>query len=54
VALWRGTHPQLEPTLDALHAFAATTLHDDALVIVAARPPRAEAAGHAARRGAGR
>lgn len=28
------------PTLDSLRAFAAATLHDHALVIVAARPPR--------------
>jgi hypothetical protein len=29
------------PTLEALRAFAARTLADNALVIVAARPPRA-------------
>jgi hypothetical protein len=28
------------PTLDALRAFASTTLRDDALIIVAVRPPR--------------
>ena len=34
-----------QPTLEALRAFASTWLHDDALVIVAVRPPRrAEAA----------
>ena len=54
VALWRGAHPQPEPSIDALRTFAAATLHDDALVIVAARPPRTEGAGHAAKRGAAR
>jgi len=28
------------PTLDALRSFASTALHDDALVIIAVRPPR--------------
>ena len=46
LALWRsaaqGTDapPAPPPTLDALRAFAAATLHDDALIIVAVRPPR--------------
>ena len=46
LALWRSapqgadTPPAPPPTLDALRAFAATTLHDDALIIVAVRPPR--------------
>jgi hypothetical protein len=31
------------PTLDAIRAFAASTLRDDALVIVAVRPPRPKA-----------
>ena len=44
----------LVASIDALRAFAATTLHDDALVIVAARPPRTEGAGHPAKRGAAR
>jgi hypothetical protein len=45
IALWRGEGPSTRPappTLEALRAFAAATLQDDALVIVAARPPRAE------------
>jgi hypothetical protein len=42
LALWRaGTPPDAPaPTLDALRAFASTTLRDDALIIVAVRPPR--------------
>lgn len=42
LALWRGepAAAPAAPTLDALRAFAASTLKDDALVIVAARPPR--------------
>jgi hypothetical protein len=43
VDLWRGAQVSLPPSLDALRAFASMTLHDDALVIVAARPPRLEA-----------
>jgi len=49
LALWRGaalpapTAPAAPPTLDALRAFASTTLRDDALIIVAVRPPRAPA-----------
>jgi hypothetical protein len=38
--LWRGATPAPAPSLDALRAFAASALRDDALVIVAARPPR--------------
>jgi hypothetical protein len=52
IALWRGEAPATPPTVDALRAFAATTLRDDALVIVAARPPHLPArppAGHDAR-----
>jgi hypothetical protein len=45
VDLWRGTAPSPAPPLEALRAFAASTLRDDALVIVAARPPRSDAAG---------
>jgi hypothetical protein len=66
VDLWRGEGPRSRPgsgeagdpptapapSLDALRAFAALSLHDDALVIVAARPPRVPAvhpaAGHEA------
>jgi hypothetical protein len=34
------------PSLEALRAFAAASLHDEALVIVAARPPRLDPGGH--------
>jgi hypothetical protein len=40
IQLWRGEAPSPAPSLDELRAFAATSLRDDALVIVAARPPR--------------
>ncbi len=40
LALWRGVTAATPPTLDALRAFAATTFRDDALIIVAVRPPR--------------
>ena len=40
IELWRGDSATPEPTLAALQTFAAATLHDDALVIVAARSPR--------------
>jgi hypothetical protein len=40
LALWRDEAPQQAPSLEALRAFAASALRDDALVIVAARPPR--------------
>jgi hypothetical protein len=41
VALWRGdAPPPPAPSLEDLRGFAAGSLHDDALVIVAARPPR--------------
>jgi hypothetical protein len=52
IALWRDEAPATPPTLDALRAFAATTLRDDALTIVAARPPHLparSASGHDAR-----
>ncbi|MGD0529779.1 MAG: hypothetical protein ABSE49_31880, partial [Polyangiaceae bacterium] len=45
IDLWTGETPSPPPSLDALHAFAAATLHDDALVIVAARPSRLDATG---------
>ena len=45
VDLWRGEAPSPAPSLEALRAFAATTLRDDTLVIAAARPPRVDAAG---------
>jgi hypothetical protein len=39
--LWRGDPaPSPPPPLEALRAFAAASLRDEALVIVAARPPR--------------
>jgi hypothetical protein len=38
IGLWRGETPAPAPSLQALRAFAASVLHDDALVIVAARP----------------
>jgi hypothetical protein len=41
IDLWRGAARSPAPSLDALRAFAASTLHDEALVIVAARVPRA-------------
>jgi len=41
IALWRGDAAPTAPGADAIHAFTAKTLHDDALIIVAARPPRA-------------
>jgi len=40
VALWRGDVATPAPSLETLRSFAAATLRDDALVIVAARPPR--------------
>jgi hypothetical protein len=41
VALWRGEgDAPAPPTLEALQAFAAKTLRDEALVVVASRPPR--------------
>lgn len=47
VALWRGSPTAgPPPSLDALKTFAAATFKDDALVIVAARPPRIEEPQH--------
>jgi len=44
VDLWRGaTPPHAPPSLEALRSFAAAAVHDDSLVIVAGRPPRAAA-----------
>ncbi len=41
IALWRGEAPAMAPpTLEAIRTFAGLTLKDDALVLVAARPPR--------------
>jgi hypothetical protein len=41
VALWRGEAPETpSPSLDAVRAFAALLLKDDALILVATRPPR--------------
>jgi hypothetical protein len=39
-SLWQDPHDAPPPTLEALRSFAAATLRDDALVIVAVRPPR--------------
>lgn len=45
IALWRGAErSQPPPPLEALRSAAAAVLHDDALVIVAGRPPRTPAA----------
>ncbi|HEY4014423.1 MAG TPA: hypothetical protein VGM06_13870 [Polyangiaceae bacterium] len=56
IRLWRGEgRPAKAPSLDVLRAFAAAALHDDALVIVALRPPRSDDhASKPARRDAGR
>jgi hypothetical protein len=41
VSLWQGELAVVTPpTLDAVRAFSALTLHDEALVLVALRPPR--------------
>jgi hypothetical protein len=40
IQLWRGEPAEATPSLDDLQAFAAGVLHDEALVVVAARPPR--------------
>jgi hypothetical protein len=40
VQLWRSEAPEAGPSLDDLLAFAAGVLRDEALVVVAARPPR--------------
>ncbi len=41
LALWTGdAPPTAPPALDALRAFASATLRDEALIIVAVRPPR--------------
>jgi hypothetical protein len=45
IELWRGETATPPPSLDAMNAFATTTLRDDGLVIVAARPPRLDASG---------
>jgi hypothetical protein len=43
IRLWRGdARPADAPSLDALRAFAAAALHDEALVIVALRPQRTD------------
>jgi hypothetical protein len=39
IALWRGDSPSPAPSLEDLRSFAASSLRDEALVIVAARPP---------------
>jgi hypothetical protein len=42
VALWRGEAEPTPPPSDALRAFAASTLRDESLVVVASRPRRPE------------
>jgi hypothetical protein len=43
IELWRGQPASAAaPSLDALHTFASVVLRDDALIIVALRPPRGE------------
>ncbi len=42
IELWRGEAAGPPPSLDALRAFASASLRDEALVIVAARPPKAD------------
>lgn len=55
IDLWRGEPPPPAPSLQALRAFADGVLHDDGLIIVAARPrtplPRAAAARETKARG---
>ncbi|MEO8875867.1 MAG: hypothetical protein ABI461_09790 [Polyangiaceae bacterium] len=47
VATWRGVSSSpAPPSINALRNFAASFFRDDALVIVAARPPRLEDASH--------
>jgi hypothetical protein len=42
IALWRGdAEAPTAPGADALRDFSAKILRDDALIVVAARPPRA-------------
>ncbi|HEX3771850.1 MAG TPA: hypothetical protein VHV30_13330 [Polyangiaceae bacterium] len=52
VDLWRGDPvPMSSPSIDDLRAFAAATLRDDRLVIVAGRPPRTPPDSPRSRRG---
>jgi hypothetical protein len=44
VALWRGEPVRAAPSLEGLRAFAAATLRDEQLVIVATRPSRPDSA----------
>jgi hypothetical protein len=46
IDVWRGAAAVAAPSLDALQAFAAATLRDDALVVVAARPARPDSVLH--------
>jgi hypothetical protein len=54
LALWRDEAPPQAPSLEALRTFAAGALHDDALVIVAARPPRPDVRSPSGRESRGR
>jgi hypothetical protein len=44
IALWRGEAPVADPSLEAMRSFAASCMRDEALVVVASRPPRPETA----------
>jgi hypothetical protein len=44
IALWRGEAEPPAPSVEALRVFASAALHDDALVVVAARPRRPDPA----------
>jgi hypothetical protein len=46
IELWRGRTASPGPSLEKMRAFAAAAIRDEALVIVAARPPRADPRGH--------
>jgi hypothetical protein len=42
VQVWLSQEASRPPSLEALRSFAASFLHDEALLVVAARPPRVE------------
>jgi hypothetical protein len=46
IELWRGNAKANGSSLEKMRAFAAATLRDEALIIVAARPPRIDSRGH--------
>ncbi len=43
IDLWRSQPPLPTPSLEAMRTFAASFLHDDSLLVIAARPQRVEA-----------